>query len=229
MSQEINLINPALRPTRDWVAAKNVAIAAAVALSLMVLFHVYGRMSAAAALEAQAAAQSGVKALEQQVLDAQSALAARTPDKALENEIAGLAAAVKQRGEVLQLAESLTATSGGGVAEVMRGFSRQRMEGVWLTGFTFGPAGFDIRGRLLDPSLLPSYIHRLNAEPAFRGRTFAALDMQGVMPAPVVAPAGAAPATTPAAVPAPASGPLRYTEFFLRASLPAPTTSGSKE
>lgn len=229
MSQEINLINPALRPKRDWLDARTVAIAAGASLVLMGLLFGYARMSASTAVSSQIAINASLTAIQQEVQAAQMALAARVPDPALEKEITDLTAAVQQRGEVLQLAESLAATSSGGVAEVMRGFSRQRVEGVWLTGFSVGPAGFDIRGRLLDPAMLPPYIRKLNAEPAFRGRSFAALDMQGILPQPANPTAGTTPVAVAMPLPVAASGPARYTEFFLRASLPTSPAPGSKE
>lgn len=225
MSQEINLLNAALRPRRDWLGASSVALAAGGALALMLALYAYASGSAASAQRAQMDAQAALKAVQQEVQVAQAALAARVPNPALEAEAQQLKAALKQRGEVLRLAEDLSAQGSAGVAEVMRGFARQRMEGVWLTGFSVGPAGFDIHGRLLDPSLLPTYIRRLNAEPAFRGRSFAALDMQGVQPAAAAA-AGSAPVQKVSAVEPP---PVRVTEFFLRASLPAKAAAGGKE
>jgi hypothetical protein len=54
----------------------------------------------------------------------------------------------------------------------------------------------EIRGRTLDPALLPEYIRRLNAEPAFRGHRFAALSVAlptAPAPAASVAPAATVP------------------------------------
>jgi hypothetical protein len=82
-----------------------------------------------------------------------------------------------------------------------------------------------MRGRLLDPALLPAYIRRLNGEPAFRGRHFAALDMQGVLPPPVVA--GQTSVPVPAAPPP--LGPTRYTEFALKATTGTTPGQGGKD
>ncbi|MFA7290767.1 MAG: hypothetical protein WC023_00830 [Rhodocyclaceae bacterium] len=230
MSQEINLVNPALRPKRDWLAFRSVAVAAAMALLLVSALYAYARVSASSALQAQVAVQARLAALQLEVQSAQAALAARVNDPVLEKEIVRMTAAVKQRGEVLRLAEDLATQGSGGVAEVMRGFSRQRMEGVWLTGFSVGPGGFDIRGRLLDPAALPTYIRRLNAEPAFRGRSFAALDMQGIVPQVQPQPLSAGDAASAPAPAAQTGAPARYTEFALRATLAAaPVTAGGKE
>lgn len=228
MRQEINLINPALRPRHDWVAFRSVALASAAALFLIATLYGYARYSAISAQQMQATVQARLASVQQEVQAAQAALAARVADPALAAESERLAAAVRQRSDVLHLAERLSEQGAGEVAEMMRGFARQRMEGVWLTAFSIGPGGFDIRGRLLDPSLLPGYIRRLNGEPAFRGRSFAALDMQGVGAEQAPAAGAQTPAITPVAVKP--VGPARYTEFALRATLAGSGASaGGKE
>ncbi|HEY5292594.1 MAG TPA: hypothetical protein VIJ43_09805, partial [Burkholderiales bacterium] len=71
-----------------------------------------------------------------------------------------------------------------------------------------GGAEIEISGRALQPELVPSYIRRLNQEPAMRGRAFDSLSMtqqQGALPADASRPAGA-----------PAS--YSYTEFRLGSS-----------
>lgn len=224
MSQEINLLNLALRPKQDWLSFRSVSVATAASLLLVLALFTFARFDLAGKQQAQSAAAARQTAAQQELQNLQTALGTRKTDPALELEAAALSAAAKQRGEVLALAKSLAA-DGGTVANIMRGFSRQRIEGVWLTGFNVGPAGFDMRGRLLDPALLPAYIRRLNAEPAFRGRNFAALDMQGVVPQPVVAAQNSVPVPT---VPAPA-GPLRYTEFALKATAGGSSEKGGKE
>lgn len=227
MSQEINLLNPALRPKQDWFSFRFVSAGALASLFLVFGFFALARFNLISEQRAQTEAAARLAAVQQELRGLQAALGARKSDPALEQEAARLTAAVKQRGEVLQLASDL-ASEGGGVAEVMRGFSRQRVDGVWLTGFAVGPSGLDMRGRLIDPALLAIYIRRLNDEPAFRGRHFAALDMHGVVPLPVVA------GQTAAAAPAPLvqGGPTRYTEFALKAtsaSVPGAASAGGKE
>jgi hypothetical protein len=63
----------------------------------------------------------------------------------------------------------------------LRALSRQHLDGLWLTGLSIGEAGGDleIRGRMSSQALLPEYLRRLEREPVFQGRQFAALDMQG--------------------------------------------------
>lgn len=252
MSQEINLLNPALRPKRDWLDFRHVAMATGVAALMVAAVAAVVRYEFAGREREQAAVASRLELARQSMQSMQSALAVRKSDPSLTPALEQLEATLAQRREVLKLARGLAADTGG-AAEAMRGFSRQRLEGLWLTAFSIGPAGFELSGRALDPLLLPTYIGRLNAEPAFRGRRFAALDMRGIeagAPIPAVLPlappatgrptiAGAGTAqTAPAGTAAPANaaatargtgadgeGPvaaLRFTEFTLRATLPKP-------
>ena len=211
MSQEINLLNPALLPKQDPFLFRHVTVAAGAALLIVLLLSGLGRYQLMSAQQSQAASAAGLAAAQAELKTLQDSLAARRNDPAIEQELVQLRAIVKQRGDVLSLARGLE-VEGGSVATVMQGFARQRVEGVWLTGFSVGPSGFDIRGRLIDPAMLPAYIRRLNVEPAFRGRQFAALDMHGVVPQPPAATSNGAP--PPVAPP----GPTRYTEFALRAN-----------
>lgn len=233
MSQEINLINLALLPRRDWLGFHSVAMLAVVALLLTIGTYTYAHFLAGSARSAQEATQVKLAALQNDLQSIQAALAARIPDPALQEETLQLSAALKQRREVLKLAESLSSRESGSVSEIMRGFSRQRMEGVWLTGFSFGPDGLDIRGRLLDPALLPAYIRRLNGEGAFRGRTFAALDMQGVAPeaGAVVAPGNrpVEPVSAAKTNRVESGEPTHFTEFALRTSLGTSSLAGGKK
>lgn len=226
MSQEINLLNPALRPRRDWLSFHSASLAGLAALLVVGVGAATVRANLSTGMQAQQDAARQLSVVREEVQNLQSALAGRRADPVLAQEAARLAATVAQRREVLRLARDLAAEPAG-VADAMRGLSRQRTEGVWLTGFNVGPAGIDLSGRLLDPGMLPVYIRKLNAEPAFRGRHFAALDMLGVEPPPP----GSA---TPVQPPLPASGqalgaPMRYVEFSLKATAAAGKTPGGSE
>lgn len=213
MSQEINLLNPALRHKRDWLAFDMVAGGAALALLVVVVFYAFAAVQARTAQQRYAALADEVQMGQKELQAATAQLATRKSDPALEQEAERLKSALNQRRELFRMASGFASSGNGGVADVMRGFSRQIVDGVWLTGFVVAPDDFEIRGRLLDSSLLPTYIRRLNAEPALRGRQFVALDMRAV--AEDVAAAGAA---NPAEKPKVVSTVPRYTEFVLRAS-----------
>ena len=58
-----------------------------------------------------------------------------------------------------------------------RAFSRQHVEGVWLTAFDIAAGGSDltIAGRAVSADLIPAYLQRLNKEAPMQGRQFASV------------------------------------------------------
>lgn len=213
MSQQINLILPALRPRFDWLALPVVAGAALVGLVMVSILAALGMNQAMNLKAHETEIKNQLLAAQQQVQSFGQSLAARQGDTSLDRQITAVRLGVTQRQEVLAVIAQGDVTQGNAYSGLLQGFSRQTLEGVWLLGFSFADKEIEIRGRLLDPALLPTYINRLNDEPAFAGRRFAALDMKGVDPADERRDA----APSAARVRAPA----RYTEFALRTELVA--------
>jgi len=213
MSQQINLLLPALRPRFDWLALPVVAAVALGSLVLIVILSIFGVTQAANLKAREADIKNELAAVQQQLQSIGQALAARQGDTSLERQIAAARLGLTQRQEVLAVIAQGDVTQGNAYSGLLQGFSRQTIEGVWLLGFGFADKDIEIRGRLLDPALLPTYINRLNDEPAFAGRRFAALDMKGFDPADEKRD------DTPSAVKA--REPARYTEFVLRTEMVA--------
>lgn len=215
MSQQINLLLPELKPRFDWLALPVVAGAGLAGMLLVVA------MASAAAwhldgLKARENVLRGeLASLQQQVQTLGQRLGERKGDGMLDNLLDTARTAVKQRQQVLNIVAQGDLPSTQAYSGLFQGFSRQVVDGTWLTGFGFAEKDIEIHGRLTDPALLPVYISRLNSEPAFAGRRFATLDMKAVDPAaerrdPAAGGASvAAPASTRPALP-------RYTEFVLR-------------
>lgn len=221
--QQINLLNSALRPQREWLTLRNVALALVLVLLAEGLAFAVQRQRNAALAQELTSLQARSRLLQEETQTLGRMIGERQPDPALAEEIARTAQALAQREEALRalegpLAPGAPAGDGGsgGFARVMLGFARQTVDGVWLTGFTIGGERMEIRGRMLDAALLPAYIRRLNGEPIFNARQFAALDMKGIVPAaPGTEPAGAA-----SGVPAAPTRP--YVEFVLKGVDPSP-------
>lgn len=215
MSQQINLLLPELRPRFDWLALPVVAGA-----GLLGLLAVVALASAAAwrldGLKARETALRGeLAALQQQVQSLGQRLGERKGDAMLDQQLELARIGVTQRQQVLNIVAQGDLPSSQAYSGLFQGFARQVVEGAWLTGFGFAEKDIEIRGRLTDPALLPVYIGRLNAEPAFAGRRFATLDMKAVDP--TIERRDAAPGSAPLVANAPVRPPLpRYTEFVLR-------------
>lgn len=184
MSRYINLYDPALALQRPLLTAANLVLATGLLLLVLLAWGawLHSRVGVLS-IEADEMARQSQTAREQSVALA-TELATRKPDPKLEQELLVLDELLGVRQGILsQLGQGLSSVSGG-YAEYLRGLARQTVAGLWLTGFTVtaGGSGMEIRGRTLDPALLPEYLRRLNGEKAFQGHRFAALHVG--LPAP---------------------------------------------
>lgn len=180
MSQQINLLNPIFHKTFDWLTAAPLAIATCALL--MIIGGATAWASIRADSQEQAANQRSktLKDNQERLVAMGKMIAESKPNEELANELANTIGLLRTREEVVKVLEEGTIGSTVGFAEFLRGFARQTPNGLWLTGFTIGPAGseMEIHGRMLTPAALPEYIRRLKTEPVFQGRSFASLTIQ---------------------------------------------------
>lgn len=182
MSQQINLLLPELRPRFDWLALPVVVGAALLGLLVLFVLAEVQLLRVSQLRNDEAAVNGQLLNLQQQVQSLGQAVSTRKPNEALVPEIENAKTGVEQRQQVLSFIAQGDISKGGGFAGMLQGFSRQTVEGVWLVGFGLASSGIEIRGRLIDPALLPVYINKLNGDEAFAGRRFSALEMKGVEP-----------------------------------------------
>jgi hypothetical protein len=178
MSQNVNLFNPAFRQRRQLVTLATVAQCLGVVLAALFGYHYY-LLQQVNGLTAELQSAEGLLKSQRAYVDRlKTKPAAPKADAQIDVDIARYEAELKAaRG-------AMAALKGGafgdqqGFAEYLRAFSRQSLNGLWLTGFTITGAGeLEIRGRVLTPDLVPSYIQRLNKEEVLAGRSFARLEM----------------------------------------------------
>ncbi len=179
MAQQINLYDPALLKRRDWFALAHVVLAAAVLATSVIVAGVLAQRDLPTLKDQAATNDTQLKALRDQVLVLGQRVAERKPDPRVEHELAAVRLLAGVRGEVLLTLRQRIESQADPFADYLRGFARQSVTGLWLTAFTYDAASgsMEIHGRTVDPALLPEYIRRLNKEPAFRGRAFAALKL----------------------------------------------------
>jgi hypothetical protein len=185
MSQNINLLGPAFRKRRQLLTLVTVAQCLGV-----VLVAVFGYLFY---LEQQVSGLAAELRTSEELLRSQQAYlerlkgrsAALKPDVQLDAEIGRLEAELKIGREAMAALKGGAFGSQQGFAEYLRAFSRQSLSGLWLTGFSIAGSGeLEIRGRVLDPELVPGYIQRLNREAVLAGRSFARLEMSRPKPEP---------------------------------------------
>jgi hypothetical protein len=186
MSHYINLYDPTLLRQRQRLTAANLLLVVVVLAALMFGWGAWARIQASSLAADATALDSQTQAAREESVALGSQLASRKPDPKLELDIVSLNELLGVRQKILDALGQDAATASSGYSDYLRGLARQSVSGLWLTGFSVGSEGkrMEIRGRTLDPALVPEYIHRLNTESAFRNHRFAAMTVTVPPPPP---------------------------------------------
>lgn len=178
MSQQINLLNPDLRIhwklTAAWMGWGLAAALVVVIATFGILRYQVNVLSAEAARSEQK-----LKAESERLTKLAAEAGQRQSSKLLEEEVRRMEALLASRQEVMETLRSGALGNTDGYSDYLRAFARQSLSGLWLTGFSITGAGhaLAISGRILQAELVPTYIRRLNQEPALKGKQFDALAM----------------------------------------------------
>jgi hypothetical protein len=207
MSQNINLLGPAFRKQRRALTLATVLQCLGITLAAMLAYHLM-LLQQVSGLAAELRSAEGLLGSQRSYVEKLKGKPAAKPDARLEAEVGRLEGELKTAREAIETLQGGALGSQQGFAEYLRAFSRQSLNGLWLTGFTIAGNGeIEIRGRVLSPDLVPSYIQRLNREQVLAGRSFARLEMSRPKAEPATA-KDKGPAASAAALP-------RYLDFNL--------------
>lgn len=220
MSQQINLLNPALIKQKDFLNTNNIALTLVFLSTLMLGYYGYAQKQLSLLIMQRSQVAEELSAAQAQLK--QTALL-HTPhelNKALLDQIMQLEQKKTMQQQILQTVNQSSATPEKGYAALMRAFAKQSLDGLWLTSFSFdsNTEKLNISGRTLQADLVPEYISHLGNEPALKGKLFSALNMS--LPKPDAANttatatntvAAASPATTQAIAP-------KHIEFALQST-----------
>jgi hypothetical protein len=213
VSQQINLFNPIFLKQKKIFAALPMVEALGIIVLGALLLNWYAVQSVDE-LENEAAAGKALLAKrEQRLIAARTQFAPRAKDAALAAQVTAAEAELKALHDVSSVLQGGALGNTAGYAEYFRAFSRQNVNGLWLTGVSINGAGNDIgvQGRAMQATLIPNYIARLTSERVMRGKTFASLD--------IGRPDAAAAAATPGVAPAPAPAASPFVEFSLQSTM----------
>jgi hypothetical protein len=185
MSQNINLLGPAFRKQRQLLTLVTVAQCLGVMLFALFGYHFYLQQQVSGLATEMRAAEEMLRSHQGNVDKLKGRSAALKPDAQLDADIAQLESELKIAREAMAALKGGAFGNQQGYSEYLRAFSRQSLSGLWLTGFSIAGSGeLEIRGRVLSPDLVPSYIQRLNREEVLAGRSFARLEMSRPKPEP---------------------------------------------
>lgn len=221
MSQQINLFNPIFLKQKKIFTALPMAEALGVIVAGALLLTWYAGRSVAELEQNAAAGKALLASREQRLVKANEQFAPRPKNPALAAELAQAEAEHKALQDVANGLKGGALGNTAGYAEYFRAFSRQNVNGLWLTGLTISGAGNDIgvQGRAMQPTLIPNYIARLTGERVMHGKTFASLDIgRPEMQAPAAPAPVSAGAATPPAPTATVSTTAPFVEFSLQST-----------
>jgi hypothetical protein len=186
MSQQINLFNP------DFLQKKKIFTAKSMAAGLGVLLLALSAVGVAAKVRVaslQAQAEQGAAQLERtqkRLASVSAEFAPRKEDPRVAEDLAQANAELLGLKEVSGVIERGDLGNTQGYAEYFRALARQSVDGLWLTGVSIAGAGLDIgvRGRAMDPAMVPGYLGRLRNERVMQGKPVGSLQIgQAAAPA----------------------------------------------
>lgn len=180
MSQQINLINPALIKQKDFLTLVNMGVVYGVFVALMVGWWVYSQQQLKQLTRQKDDLVVAVQQTQERLTQQVAASAPRAPSLALQQQLALLETKQQVQAQMLTAIEQGRPQQDRGLANYMRGFARQTVDGLWLTGFSIDETNktMTVRGRSLEAEVLPSYMQRLGQEPVFSGKLFGGLHVQ---------------------------------------------------
>lgn len=174
MSQQINLYNAAFIPPRQWLTGSSLVLGCGVLLALVVGTGVWAHQRSERRSAELAAAKSDLQAVKIRVDALRAQLDARQADPDLTRQVVSLKDRIAQRELLIGLSTSALGEPGLGYTSYLQGLARNASPGIWLTALAVGDRGDSIAlsGRATRKELVPEYVKRLNAEAAFRGKSF---------------------------------------------------------
>jgi len=184
MSQYINLLGPAFRKQRLFLTLGRALMLVGLTVVVMTALQMFNQKQVDG-LQAEVASAQGLLKAQSKYTDRLKGESANQGSSALATEIQRLEMELKSARDSIAVLEGGALGNLDGFAQYLQAFSRQIVDGLWLTGFSVSGAGdVAIQGRVLKPELVPVYIQKLNKEQALQGREFSTLEMRRPKSAP---------------------------------------------
>lgn len=168
MSQQINLYNPLFLRKQKYFSTRTMLQSLALIAAGLLALYAYALVQTRG-LERLAAEYGSQLSVQR---DQFVALGAQGRGRLLEAEVSRLEGDVRVRRATLDILQTGEFGNTEGFSRYFAAFGRHPIRGVWLTGFSVGEGGNDlrIRGRVLHADLVPAYLKALNSEEVMRGR-----------------------------------------------------------
>lgn len=205
--QQINLFNPAFQPQKQILSSATIALATGAVIAGVAILAVIGKMETAELRQQAASGATQLEKRQARLAEANREFAPRQKDSTLDAQTAEAGAQLAAMRHISGALSRGELGDTSGFAGYFKALARQSAHGLWLTGVTVGAGGaqIGIKGRTVDPAMVPAYLNRLTHEPLMQGKSFASLQI-----------GEAAPLQVQDAEGKPATRPAPYIEFSLQ-------------
>lgn len=182
MHQQINLYQPVFRRQHKVFSALTLVQILAAALILLLVLVVHARWTLAGLAATQHALAQQYAELQNRI-NTMAGGDAASDSQDLEQEIAQLGDAINQRHSLVEQFDRLMVQEQQGYARYFEALARERLPGLWITALQIGEGGgIEIRGKALEPRLVPVFLRRLGRLPPFAKERFASVILQRETP-----------------------------------------------
>jgi len=180
MSQQINLFNPIFMKQRKYFSLLTMVQALGMIIAGSLIFYGYAVYQVGQLRKQVEQNSQRYNAEQARLAGFMTEFSPQHSIQLLQNEVQGLDKQVAVQNQIIETLKSGALGNTTGYSEYMRAFSRQVVQGLWLTGFkvTGDAAQISLSGGVVDPQLLPLYIQHLGREKIMKGKTFSNLKMQ---------------------------------------------------
>ncbi len=180
MSQQINLFNPIFLKQRKYFSLLAMLQALGMIVAGSLLFYGYAFYQVGQLGKQSEESTKRYNAEQARLARYAAEFSPQQANQALQEEVQKLEKQAAEQRDLIETLKSGAVGNTSGYSEYMRAFSRQAVQGLWLTGFrvTGDAAQISLNGGVTDAELLPVYIQRLGKENIMQGKTFSTLQMQ---------------------------------------------------
>jgi hypothetical protein len=177
VSQQINLFNPIFLKQRKHFSAVTMAQALGIILLGCLLIYAYSDLQLAKRRAEAADTATQLIKTKDQLITLSTQFGLQKKNQVLDDDIAKAQGEIKSMQQVFDAIQSGKFGDTNGYASYFRGFSRQIVDGVWLSGVSIQGAGQDIslRGHATNAQLVPVFLARLRKETELQGKSFSEL------------------------------------------------------
>lgn len=179
MSQQINLYQPIFRKEEKKFSTVAMLQSVGLVAAGVVLLYAFIWWQTGTLKDELRRVEQSHAAASKRLADATAKFGQRTGPNALDSEIERLEGEIVAKQQMQDILRRGIFSNTTGFSGYLASFARQRVPGVWLTGFDITGAGeeMSLAGRTTNPELVPRYMQKLSSEKGLSGIEFRAFQM----------------------------------------------------